>query len=237
MDERRPSSVVGGRYIARTDLTKTELSYIKDLLDDFGCTTDTPELVLNTISKRYEALDRIVDVLPYPTDTATWLGYAKGIHNFLFSGLMTFAVTFRSATDRGGGRVYFGGQHNRERKHKFEGISTHRINADLVEAFDCLVKAANPAQDAIYFYWRWSFIHPFYDANGRIARILIMLFLFHHGKEINWITLDRSHSKFMKKLNDCHKVAHEKKILNELLVYLYNFWLPHISSYDPIGNY
>lgn len=106
MDRKRAISVKGKRYATDASLSTPELLHISDLLKTFGCTAAAPKSVLNTISKRYETLDQIVVELSYPTDVVAWVNYTKAIHRFLFSGLMTFAGTFRQASDPDNGRIF-----------------------------------------------------------------------------------------------------------------------------------
>ncbi|MBU0713399.1 Fic family protein [bacterium] len=61
------------------------------------------------------------------------------------------------------------------------------------------------AQLGLRFYQHFAYIHPFYDANGRIARILMIIYLLINNLTIKREPFDQSKGKFLKRLNRCHE--------------------------------
>lgn len=53
------------------------------------------------------------------------------------------------------------------------------------------------------FYQKFVNVHPFYDANGRIGRLIALMYLADRNLVLSWSEFD-SKTKFIKKLNRCH---------------------------------
>ncbi len=128
------------------------------------------------------------------------------IHKFIYNGLFKFAGSYREKHDPSGGGVHFGPQHAQKRKPVFQGDAPGEIKEGVYRAirFLCDASTDNPIRAAICFYQAFIEVHPFYDANGRIARLIVNIFLYEYGLNINWSEFD-SKSKFIKALNWCHK--------------------------------
>lgn len=237
-------SIAGSRYAKGKKGTagkdfKAESAEIQLLLDEFGLTTDAPEVILETMKHRYNMLDNlyaslnnaIVDLSPQD-----WIKWSLAIHSFLYSEIMSFAGFFRNIKDKKGGVIYFGGIDGRTNQNKFQGINPLAIETELLKAFQYLStkNPNNPAENAIRFYVEWSAIHPFYDANGRIGRVLLQLYLTQYDLQVNWERLDRKHGKFMGKINAClnrrsgHKVAFENQFKH-----LNTFWQSYVEIIQP----
>lgn len=60
-----------------------------------------------------------------------------------------------------------------------------------------------PVLAAVRFYQKFVNVHPFYDANGRIGRLIATMYLADHNLVLSWSEFD-SKSKFIKKLNYTH---------------------------------
>ena len=148
------------------------------------------------------------------------------IHEFMFIPVLSNAGEFRKVTDRNSGAVYFGGEQIRQPSgSKFSGVSADLIEAEMKKTFSLLTSAdKNPVRTAILFYQQYVYIHPFYDANGRIARLLVTIYLRYHGFYVRWAKLEQNKKNaFLKKLNECHK-RNNKKGFDEYFDFLYQFW-------------
>ncbi len=146
--------------------------------------------------------------------------YAKlpeTMHHFMYEDLYTFAGQYRKASDPNQGRIYFGKQHAQQRKPKFTGDHPDSIADGVTEAVLHLRKwARDPVYKAVRFYQKFVNIHPFYDGNGRIARLIANTYLYGHGLTISWSDFD-SKINFLRKLNRCHLNPNEEtfQILTE----------------------
>jgi len=48
----------------------------------------------------------------------------------------------------------------------------------------------DPVRKAAIFYQKFVSTHPFYDGNGRLARLIANIYLFKFGLTINWSEFD-----------------------------------------------
>lgn len=190
----------------------SELATINDLLKDFAVNEElTAEEVYEISWTRYNALEQVpfteilnsnwvVRLLRRPL----FIILPNKIHEYLFEGLFTFAGEFRRIVDPNQGKIYFGHQNAHRRKPKFHGDAPTDIHSGVIEAVGFLKKKTDdPLYDAIRFYQKFVNVHPFYDANGRIGRLIATIYLANHNLSLSWSEFD-SKSKFIKKLNRCH---------------------------------
>lgn len=210
-----------------------ELATINDLLKDFAVDKNMMAEEVYEISwTRFQTLEQIPfnEILE-----SQWLVrlikrpiYAilpAKIHGFLFDGLFTFAGELRSKDDPNQGKIYFGNQHAHSRQPKFHGDPPEDIKTGLVKAAWFLKKRAkDPLYNAVRFYQKFVNVHPFYDANGRIGRLIATTYLESQGIVLNWSEFD-SKSKFIKKLNRCHLKPSEETF-GYLVDYLREFTIP-----------
>lgn len=130
-------------------------------------------------------------------------------HEYLFSKILCNAGEFRKSTDPQQGRIGFGGSDYRViAKFKYSGSPCIEIESDLIKCFLLLTKnPADPLSASIEFYRRFVKIHPFYDANGRIGRLILTIYNLYYGIYIKWSSIETGGNKsdFIKKLNECHK--------------------------------
>ena len=100
----------------------------------------------------------------------------------------------------------FGGVKAQKHTHTFEGYHPDNIESEVIAAFEHLSggNSDDCVDRVIRFYQKFVRIHPFYDANGRIARIITNIYLLQFDKQVAWIKFDRK-GKFLRKLNQCHK--------------------------------
>jgi len=215
-----------------------ELETIADLLRDFSVDPDlTPKEVYEIIWTRFNTLEQTP---PYKllVDQNRTLDVDKRqiysrlpleLHEFLFDDLFSFAGKYRRTSDPSNGRIYFGKQHAQRRRPKFKGDRPEHIEKGVQVALNYLIEEK---EDHIYntirFYQKFVNVHPFYDANGRIGRLIASLYLKNNGWVMNWSEFD-SKNKFIKKLNTCHNNPSE-----ENFGYLINYVRPFLISLDSL---
>ena len=56
---------------------------------------------------------------------------------------------------------------------------------------------------AVLFYKDFSGVHPFYDANGRVGRYVVSVYLLLHGRYVEWGRVDQKEKAFLKRINAC----------------------------------
>lgn len=210
-----------------------ELQTTNDLLKDFAADSDlsAKEVYLKSWS-RFNILEQnmphdlfqkklILRVIRRPIYTTL----PQAFHKFIYDGLFTFAGNYRSKNDPHGGTIYFGHQHAQRRQPKFHGDSPDDIKNGVFEAVWFLKnKPKDPLYQAVRFYQKFVNVHPFYDANGRIARLITNMYLANHNIALSWSEFD-SKRKFIKKLNRCHLNPSEETF-GYLVDYLGEFTLP-----------
>lgn len=92
----------------------------------------------------------------------------------------------------------------------------------------------DPVWTSMEFYQKFVNVHPFYDANGRIARFLVSIYLQYHGFYIQWKIMEEKHKeKFLKKLNHCH-VRIGSSTYGKYLDYLHKFWKQFVIPIDQL---
>ncbi len=85
------------------------------------------------------------------------------------------------------------------------------IEHEVKQAMSYLLLNENPIENAVRFYQHFVFTHPFYDANGRIARLISNLYLANNDLTIHWHNVDVKKS-FLSKLNWYHKSKSEEAL-------------------------
>jgi Fic family protein len=121
---------------------------------------------------------------------------------------------------------------------QFSGAAPNSIVIDLSQVCQLLKREEmDPICASIRFYQRFVRIHPFYDGNGRVARMLITLYLSYHGFYPLWKKLEETKkNEFLKKLNACH-FREKEKSFEIYFGYLCNFWrgyvIPKTDFVDP----
>ncbi|CAN5429649.1 hypothetical protein BH23BAC3_BH23BAC3_12880 [soil metagenome] len=104
----------------------------------------------------------------------------REMHLYMYENLFTFAGKYRSTNDPLKGQVYFGPQHAHQRKPQFSGNLPNKIESGVINAINHLKNKADeedPIMAAVRFYQKFVHVHPFYDGNGRIARLIANTYL------------------------------------------------------------
>lgn len=162
-------------------------------------------LNLKTLTLVHTQMDQRLDLVESVVNDAE--GLIRDIHRFLFTGVLCNAGEYRSAHDAHAGAVWFGGHDRYYRKiGRFEGSAPENIASDVRAALDAYcMGTSDPLRAVCTFYQRFVRIHPFYDANGRIARLAAALFLRVHGLEVRWNEMESKNNEFIRRLNYVHK--------------------------------
>lgn len=209
-----------------------EAATIRDLLSDFASDPGISVKEVNDISwARYSKLVELLSHLELPLELYEHLPLAA--HRFIYSKLFTFAGKYRQVDDPFGGRIYFGPQNAQKYRPEFIGSTPDRIENKIREAVKYLkMESSNePLFNAAVFYQKFVKIHPFYDANGRIGRLMVALYLNSFGQELSWAEFNDK-KDFLGKLNWCHKTE-SKKSYTVLVNYLRNF-LHSTSTFEDL---
>ncbi|HPN37384.1 MAG TPA: Fic family protein [Melioribacteraceae bacterium] len=221
-----------------------EISYLAELISDFPTSNSiSPQEAFNKIFNRYHALSfRNLDFLMQDIieNIKNKLNKAKNkkevirvkfptifyyliqvIHAILFYDILSNAGKFRNKNDKNNGFVGFGG--NKNGKLKFNGVDPDKIDECVINACSHLKeKTTFPVENSMRFYQNFVYAHPFYDANGRIGRLIVTLYLSKFNLVINWEKVE-SNKKFMKRLNECHKRAEKPEEFEKYFALLINY--------------
>ena len=235
-----------------------EILYLELLISDFGTQPNLrAEEEIKRIYARYNELEkkrsRILNTVSNNVNRYHQL--CLGVHNFLYRGILKNAGQVRKSSDPNSGQVYFGGIDPRTMRDKFTGTQPELIIPELNEAFSILFNQEYDYRErSIRFYADFVAIHPFYDANGRIGRYIIDVYLQRQNHYVDWQSINKSHGKLLRKLNYCHsvrtkykecleainsdsdikanKIAYWKSIREKYIGYLLNFWKKFVFKLD-----
>ncbi|MDR8392087.1 Fic family protein [Aliifodinibius sp. S!AR15-10] len=194
----------------------SELAQLRELIQVFPDKYSLKEVEKANAAARtkYELLDN--DLIPYITEslksgkfelnTSNCFKLCEVFHGFIFQDIISNNGQFRDPHDPNDGHVFFGGQKRGELQPKFTGTQPSNIKRDLKKAFKFLHEdtPVDPVENALKFYQRFVKTHPFYDGNGRVARLFVNIYLLRFGLYIDWRNLQKQ-SSFLKKLNLVHK--------------------------------
>lgn len=202
------------------------------LIDDFAVDdTITVERVYKESWKKFNDLEEDIYFLlgiyeqVFNRKSPFLKSLPKWIHKTIYDGLYVNAGQYRLTSDPGGGKVFFGPQHAQMREQKFRGNSPKNIERDVAKALEYFdLRDYDPLMRCLKFYQEFVFIHPFYDGNGRIGRLIANIYLTGYGLLLLWNEFD-SKTKFIDKLNWCHNSQSD-----ESYQVLYNFVKKHLYS-------
>ncbi|MCF6185875.1 MAG: Fic family protein [Desulfobulbaceae bacterium] len=205
--------------------------YLKQLQQDFSVDVPSPlstSKALTAIYARYGKLNSDAFIIKLSTIggeqfTAIFSKLPLILHRYLFAGILSNFDKYRISTDPGDGAVFFGPDQ------RFPGAPPDTIEQSVREA--CSVFVIDPMDapyNAVKFYQQFVMIHPFYDANGRIGRFMVEVYLNFHGWGISWEKLC-TNEQWIKKLNDCHK-RFEQPVYDHYVDLLVNHWKKFIFT-------
>ena len=194
-----------------------ELEQLRELIELFPANFELTEVEeANRVARtRFDAMDN--ELVPLLSEVAKefgirqYMNLSHEFHSIIFKDIISINGEFRSSDHDGSGSVYFGGQKRQELRSRFTGSKPENIESDLEEAFTYLLdfESDTPVDDALRFYQKFVFTHPFYDGNGRVARLFVNLYLLAYGKFIDWKNL-QDKGKFLSKLNYYHETGKEE---------------------------
>jgi fido (protein-threonine AMPylation protein) len=224
---------------------KSEKAYLAELVRDFPPEKNIDlEEAWKNLQSRYNILEQqqsqFLDFIHSGKVSfkSSFNLLCQAFHIFLFAEILSNAGEFRKASDPNNGFVGFGREVTRNPStSQFKGSSPVVIESELNQAFQLLSEIENdPICASIRFYQRFVRIHPFYDGNGRVARVLLTLYLSHHGYYPLWKKLEETKkNEFLKKLNACH-FREKEKSFETYFGYLCNFWRNFVIEKKNLTN-
>ena len=228
-----------------------EIDYLAKLIADFPANykPEEAEKAYQDIATRYQVYEKNIDVFfLYQSEIVKqskghWGTVLKQLaydtHAFLFDGILSNAGEIRKKSEPNGGRIQFGGLRHQQQRAQFEGARPGLIEKQLKEAFSHLVAVPqNPIEQALRCYQRFVNAHPFYDANGRIGRVIVSIYLYKFDQYVLWAKFDGpNNSKFINRLNECHKRQDSGFRFEEYFGYLLDFFSNYVVSVEDLQDF
>ncbi|MHB2148609.1 Fic family protein [Calditrichota bacterium LG25] len=218
-----------------------EISHFRDLLSTFGKQGNSINVIeaLKKIRSKYVFLTKynavIIEFLKHNPELfkEIFKSYIIISHSILFRDYFTNAGSFRNINDENEGRIYFGPIDSKRGQIKFSGASPDLIDSLINEILELLnpnIPSDDPLENAVKFYQQFVYIHPFYDGNGRIGRLIVSVYLGYFNLFIDWEKLEKEENKhkFITKLNRCHNLFNKPwydKRIKELVNFIRKFVL------------
>lgn len=153
------------------------------------------------------------------------------MHGYLFKDILGNAGRYRHRDDPGDGSILFGPNQ------RYSGSAPANIASEMKRVGSQLIKNdSDPVKTIVWFYQQFVYIHPFYDANGRIGRFVTTLYLDYHGYFMSWKGLHQN-QKWLKKLNACHNRmgAGRYDYYQDLLVKYWTQFIKPKEAIEPVS--
>jgi len=167
----------------------------------------------------WENRSSIIPAFPESIFTENLDKLPKVLHSFLFQKILSNAGEYRKSSEPGSGIVRFGATRQYSGSHPSHIAEATQTALDLLKP-----TSAEPIRTALKFYQQFVFIHPFYDANGRIGRFIVSLYLHYHGFILDWEKLEKT-SKWLTTINKCHDRMNARGEVYELYIgYMVKHW-------------
>lgn len=187
--------------------------------------SEIPEEVISRFVNKFNIEERTL------TLAVIYYIFIKSIHFYLFKDILGNAGEIRKIDDPNSGFVGFGGESKtRFGKLKFQGYPPKKLKYEILKILLVLEpKTESPIGNAIEFYQKFVLLHPFYDVNGRIARLVVSFYLKIHGYHVKWRILNTTKRNiFLKRLNECHKRT-GTELYPKYLKYLIDFFSDYVT--------
>lgn len=223
-------------------LNSAEVEELEGLIRDFPDQHPPEEatVLLNEIATRTSIIENnLKGLIPDSTVIFPHIfnpNLAESIHGFMFKGILSNAGSYRNLDDVNKGKVVFGGQKRNEYKSWFDGCSPDIIPTEVAKSFELLtMNPSDPVDQVLRFYQSFVYIHPFYDGNGRVGRIITSIYLMYFGHYVQWKNMEGK-SKMINKLNECHKRI-GKYEFETYFKYLVNYFRSYVVSLDNLSTF
>jgi fido (protein-threonine AMPylation protein) len=228
-----------------------EIAYLKRLIGDFPSDFGKSQAskAFQRINTRYKVLENEFILKKSELFNAEGSEYIDAtlsnmkelsfsVHRFMFNSILSNAGEMRKSSDPKDGHIYFGETKHQGHKQQFQGTPPSRINAELDTAFAHLISNADkPIRQAMRFFQHFVYIHPFYDGNGRIGRVIVSTYLYQFDYYVLWMAFDGpGNTQFINKLNECHKRMKSGFRFDNYFGYLLNFFKKHVVSVDELND-
>ena len=229
-----------------------EVAYLRRLIEDFHSETDPKDAAkgLQVIAVRYQSIESEQYFKGISASDLKELDLSQNlpeilkqraflIHKFLFKDILSNAGERRRSSDPEDGTIGFGGAKHQRQRMRFKGTNPPKIDKELDKAFSHLdLESEDPIENAMRFYQHFVYIHPFYDANGRIGRVIVSTYLKLFGYYVQWGEFDGpNNSKFISKLNACHDRMESGYTFEKYFGYLLSIFRNYVISVDELSDF
>ncbi len=203
--------------------------YLAELMRDFPVSSeislDRAIERIKDICNNYLRAEKIAEKLKRSPDDVVTIVFQRlpiALHKRLFDGILSNAGEYRKEIDPNGGEVLFGPPRN-----EFKGTEPENIAQMLTGNIATLTpNSFAPVDVAARFYQRFVYIHPFHDGNGRIARLIVEIYLLYHHFQIDFEHL-RKTTRWLKQLNYCHR----KMNIPQAYPHSLKWWVHHFRKF------